>query len=716
MNSQPNNPSKSNAARWAGVGLALAGLAINRWSLAWFLTADRSITSTTTLTAIVVTQAILVLAGVFLLVRPPALARAASGLATALLLAVTGLGGFGTLRALGIVKTANEDRLSTQIARMNASETLHLNLGGRLKKLSAGLLNLQVPDWQGLGALRPEVSVRELDGTHGPELYHDFEDSGVLLRKWHIEEGERTVPAEELDLLSSFLDRMSYVKKGKFYFVGGDFVGDDFSQWEVRAGFSAFGHLEEGGWAKAKGSLVIRWKLDESHDPNITAEFEDFDAWSISRLAFSEFKTYESENILFEEVLDSAIPDAQALATARRNQAQEMVVDMVKADLTGGTWEPPHPFFSAAAASENPSVSVIDINRDGFDDFYTMPRYGPNQLFVNNGDGTFREAAAQYGLDFEDFCTVALFADFDNDDDDDLFLGRSLARSMFLENDGGRFVDRTEKIFGDEAPYFAMTASAADIDNDGLLDLYIGTYAATLLVKDLRAKRRAGDEREMLFADYLPEGASRELFRRHKTSQTNHVRDRVGPPNYLLRNTGDLSFAAENSPVNIYRNTYQAGFADFDGDGDQDVYLANDFSPNSMFRNEGGEFVDVTEATNAADIGFGMGVSWGDFDRDGDHDAYISNMFSKAGNRILPMVEAVDKTFLRMAGGNSLLELQDGRFERVSSLDGPGYHVEYGGWSWGSQFVDVDNDAWLDLYALSGYYSAPKEIGAGHDL
>ncbi|MDP7400089.1 MAG: VCBS repeat-containing protein, partial [Lentisphaeria bacterium] len=66
-------------------------------------------------------------------------------------------------------------------------------------------------------------------------------------------------------------------------------------------------------------------------------------------------------------------------------------------------------------------------------------------------------------------------------------------------------------------------------------------------------------------------------------------------PNRLYHNAAGKLVELEDSPLAVFRNTYQATFSDYDGDGDQDVYVANDFAPNNMFRNEGGlEFLDVT--------------------------------------------------------------------------------------------------------------------------
>jgi hypothetical protein len=160
----------------------------------------------------------------------------------------------------------------------------------------------------------------------------------------------------------------------------------------------------------------------------------------------------------------------------------------------------------------------------------------------------------------------------------------------------------------------------------------------------------------------------------------------------------------------LFLNSYQSTWADYDRDGDPDLYVANDFSPNVLLRNDGtGKFTDVTQASNTADIGFGMGATWGDYDQDGRQDLYVSNMYSKAGQRITAQIPGIDPRIVKMARGNSLLRNIEGTFQHVSGMTQPSLTVEHAGWSWGSQFADVNNDGTLDIFALSGYYTAPGE-------
>ena len=125
--------------------------------------------------------------------------------------------------------------------------------------------------------------------------------------------------------------------------------------------------------------------------------------------------------------------------------------------------------------------------------------------------------------------------------------------------------------------------------------------------------------------------------------------------------------------------------------------------------------MDVTEATGTADMGFGMGASWGDYDNDGRFDLYTSNMYSRAGRRITEAVADVDPRIRRASRGNTLFHQVGERFTRTSSLGPDGLEVERAGWAWGAQFGDLDNDGREDLYVLNGHYSAPKESAIDHD-
>ena len=150
-----------------------------------------------------------------------------------------------------------------------------------------------------------------------------------------------------------------------------------------------------------------------------------------------------------------------------------------------------------------------------------------------------------------------------------------------------------------------------------------------------------------------------------------------------------------------------ASWEDFDNDGDMDLYVANDFGRNCLYRNEAGRFTDVASETGVEDHASGMSVSWSDFNRDGLMDVYVSNMFSAAGNRVTfqrrfaeGLENGIVSNVQRMARGNTLFSANsDGSFRDVSERSA----VTMGRWAWSSRFADFNNDGWQDLVVANGY-------------
>jgi hypothetical protein len=145
--------------------------------------------------------------------------------------------------------------------------------------------------------------------------------------------------------------------------------------------------------------------------------------------------------------------------------------------------------------------------------------------------------------------------------------------------------------------------------------------------------------------------------------------------------------------------------------------VANDYAPDQLFRNDSGSFLDVTSGSGINTLGFAMGASWGDYDGDGDQDLYVSNMYSKAGRRITEQIPGLDDRMSAVAYGNFLYRNDgDGGMKRMSGADGKPIPVHLAGWSWGGMFTDFDNDGFLDLYVSSGYYTPPPGQDNGVDL
>jgi hypothetical protein len=185
----------------------------------------------------------------------------------------------------------------------------------------------------------------------------------------------------------------------------------------------------------------------------------------------------------------------------------------------------------------------------------------------------------------------------------------------------------------------------------------------------------------------------------------------------LLQNQGAFVFQDITDEcglgVDNHRFSFSAAWEDFDNDGRIDLYIANDFGPNQLFRNEGGSFVDVSSESATQDWGFGMSATWADYDRDGLMDIYVSSMFSGAGNQVIAqadfnpsMTEETRRKYLKMVRGNSLLKNRgQGRFDDITDPMAEGF----AGWAWGAKFADFNNDGWEDLYVANGYVSQPDK-------
>jgi FG-GAP-like repeat len=330
-------------------------------------------------------------------------------------------------------------------------------------------------------------------------------------------------------------------------------------------------------------------------------------------------------------------------------------------------------------------IAIGDVNGDGLDDVFVCQAAGlPNRLFVQNQDGTVREVSAWAGVDWLEPTTGALLIDLDNDGDKDLVMVTD-TDLMVLANDGtGRF---TQKAL---LPLFrpAYSLTAADYDQDGDLDVYVCVY-------DDRKQEPGQLPQPVPFFD-ANNGGRNVLWRN----------DIKGDQWRFTDVTAETGLDQNNT-----RWSFAAAWEDYDNDGDLDLYVANDFGRNNLYRNEGPpnhpHFVDRAAQAGVEDGSFGMSVTWSDYNHDGWMDLYISNMFSSAGNRVTYQrqfkqnADAVMRgRYQYLARGNSLFEnAGDGTFRDVS-VDSA---TSMGRWAWASLFVDVNNDGWDDLLVANGY-------------
>ena len=588
------------------------------------------------------------------------------------------------------------------------SEELILELTPRLKDLARGVLNLQLPDHHSFRLLEAQIDVIDLAPSAEPLMTGRLATVGASSGSWPVEDHSQHVSSKQLKMWRGLLDTVDYFQHARFYFIRGHFSAADPTLFQSDVGFAGLALLKNGNWRAVKGKQKIQWRNEA---PSLSDAKKKPD-WRICAWHLENLEIADRERLLFDEVLDHALPDPYDRSRARKSHHVEHVISMAKTGRVSVAKERYARFFQQSANGQHPALAVADVDNDGWDDLYVMVRWGRNQLLHNLGDGTFVERADEMGLNIDGVSTSGIFADFDNDGDKDLFLGRSLERSMYLVNEGGRFVDRSERLVSVPLPYLVASVSAADYNGDGLLDVYLSTYGPS-------GRREAA---EIWAREFLTEQEARDLMHRYDDPQVGHNRfiNRIGPPNLLLVNRGEGRFelAAENKQVCLWYNSLQATWADFDEDGDPDLYVSNDFAPDYLFRNDPTDgFADITQEAGGETMrGFGMGASWGDYDNDGQQDLYISNMYSKAGMRITAQIPDLDPRFRRSADGNRLYRGRGDFFQLVSGRKPPQMLVTQAGWSWGGQFMDVDNDGFLDIYAPSGYDTVPEQVATDVDL
>ncbi|MDT4968884.1 MAG: enediyne biosynthesis protein [Acidobacteriota bacterium] len=337
-------------------------------------------------------------------------------------------------------------------------------------------------------------------------------------------------------------------------------------------------------------------------------------------------------------------------------------------------------------ASMGAAVSIVDFDRDGWQDVYVTNsgEGSKNSLYRNLADGTFRDVATEMNVgDINQPGTGvsmgAVWGDYDNDGFEDLFVYK-WGRPELFHNDGGRGFTRATDQAGLPPWVNANTAIWFDYDRDGNLDLFLGGYYPESV-----------DLWHLTTTQMMPESFE-------------YARN--GGRKFLFHNLGGGRFEEISAQLGISSRRWAlaASAADLRGTGYPDLFIANDYGVAELFSNQSGKkFEDVGERTG---VGFapksGMNVAFGDVLNSGKFAIYVTNISE----------EGV------LLQGNNLWVQRDGAAGDPAAYDNLARDmgVELGGWSFGAQFGDLNNDGTLDLYVVNGYVSLDRNSNYWYDF
>ena len=342
-----------------------------------------------------------------------------------------------------------------------------------------------------------------------------------------------------------------------------------------------------------------------------------------------------------------------------------------------------------------PGVGLFDFDNDGDLDLYLVqsqmlgkgktikdalfPPKGPlkDRLYRNDltvgADGKrtlhFADVTEQAGINIQTYGMGVAAADVDNDGFVDIYR-TGLTEGVLLHNNGnGTFTDITAKSGTANKGGWGVSAAFVDIDRDGWLDLFVGNYLLYSVEGDIDCLSVTGQH------DYCPPNSYRPQ------------------PSKLYRNKGDGTFVDITKTALVggaYGPALGVSTADFNNDGWMDIYVGNDGMPNQLWINQkNGTFKDMAFLNGAAVNGQGnseasMGVDAGDYDNDGDEDIFITNWLAQMN-------------ILYQNQGNAVFEDR----KAASGLGAPSLAKTGFGTAW----LDFDNDSWLDLMTLNGSVS-----------
>ena len=358
--------------------------------------------------------------------------------------------------------------------------------------------------------------------------------------------------------------------------------------------------------------------------------------------------------------------------------------------------------YTASHYDHGNGVAVADVDGDGRLDIYFSTQVGANELWRNNGDGTFRDITTAAGVGVgEPLGVTGSFADIDNDGDPDLFVTSVREGNFLFENDGkGKFTDITATA---GVSYSGHSSGAVffDYDRDGRLDLYVcnvGVYTTE----------------ELLLAStdplYPEKGEPYDYYAAHLDAFAGHLKPERNERSILYHNDGGNRFSDVTEVTGLIDTSWSGDASPIDAneDGWPDLYILDMQGNDDYFENVAGQrFVRRSREVFPKTPWGSMGVKTFDYDNDGDFDLYISDMHSDMSEDVGPFDEKLKanirysndflasggnsifgNAFYRNEGGGSFVEISD-------DIGAENY------WPWGLSVGDLNADGYEDVFLAS---------------